>query len=113
MATIRTPIKLAQQYISDTQQQVYTSPQNTTTQIVEIWLANTDSLNDINVKLYAHGTTDQNLILPNIDIEMNGTVVISDCKIILEQQEFLAAEQDIQAKIVITQYGVTQEEVIE
>lgn len=112
MAINRTPNKLVQQYISDSQQQIYTSPQNTTTQIVEIWLANTDTLNELNVKLFAHGTTDQNLLSPNIDIQANGTVILSDCKIILEQQDYLAAEQDVQNKVILTQYGVEQEEVI-
>ena len=80
-----------------------TGSANLTTQISEIWLANTGST-PRTVTLYSLGTSAVNTLLP-ISVPANGGQVLQGLKIILNSAETLSANQDSGTDIIMTTYG--------
>lgn len=103
----RTAKKLIQTALGVTATALYTTPVSTTTQITEMWIANTGSTSRT-VTLYAHGTSSENMILAGLEVSGNGSQLISDAKIVLSETEVLAAKQDVGTDIILTAYGIEE-----
>ncbi|MBU3146992.1 hypothetical protein, partial [Clostridium sp. CF012] len=88
----------------------YTTPANTRTQIIEMWLDNQNTTTDRKVDIYAHGTASTNRLSRKIPITMDSGISISDCKTVLDAAQVLALSQDVGTDVIVTIYGI--EEVI-
>ena len=108
MAITRSAKKLVQSALSTSASAKYTSPANTKTQVTEIWLANTNTTTARKVTLYAHGVAAGNTILQDLEITAKGTVILDNCKIVLEATEVLAAKQDAGTDVILTAYGIQE-----
>lgn len=102
-----TPKRLVQVAQSSVATVRFTSFTGTTTQITEIYLANTGSTERI-VTLYHGGTSNANTILDGIIVPANGSVRITDAKIVLAPGVTFAAKQDAGTDIIMTLFGVEE-----
>jgi len=109
MAITRTAKKLVQSALSNAVTAKYTTPASTTTQVTEIWFANTNTTTARKVKLLAHGLVDPgNVLIPEIMIAAKGVEIIDGSKIALATTEVLAASQDAGTDVIMTAYGVEE-----
>jgi hypothetical protein len=100
--------KLCQSALSNSTTTMYTAPALTTTQVTEIWLANTNTTTTRKVTLYAHGTGTANVLLPAVAIPANGFISVSDAKIVLAAAQTISAKQDTGTDVTLTAYGVEE-----
>jgi len=91
----RTPLKLAQGYLTTTLAAMYTVPASKRTQITEIWLANTNAQLSKNVVLTAGDLVFKDVIGAKINLPAKETVVISETKLVLTASATLGAYVDI------------------
>lgn len=100
--------KLFQGAISTVVTARYTTPANTRTQIVEIWVDNQNTTTDRKVNLFAHGTTATNRLSHNIPVLKDTGINIAENKIVLTAGEVLALSQDVGTDVVVTIYGIEE-----
>lgn len=103
-----TPKKLFQGALSTALLTRYTTPAGVRTQVTEIWIANTNTATERKVTINAHGTAVANTLHPALPVSANGTVVLDNCKIVLNASEVLALKQDVGADVVVTVYGIEE-----
>lgn len=104
----RTAKKLAQTALASTPVTVYTAPALTTTQVVEIWIANTNASTARIVTLYAHGTGTTNVLIPGISVPASDFKVIDSAKIVLSAGDIIYCKQDTNTDVTVTVYGVEE-----
>lgn len=96
------PKKLFQVQLGETEEEIYTAPSETITQITEIWVTNpTETAIDLTLK--AHGDSEDNTILYEDEIENNKR--FEGAKIVLAAGEKVYAEGE---DLVLTGYGIEE-----
>lgn len=101
----RTANKLAQATLTTTAAALYTTETFTTTQVSEIWLANTNATTARTVTLYAHGLGTSNII-STVIIPASSSAPISNARIVLNPGEILGAKVDTGTDVTLTAYGI-------
>jgi hypothetical protein len=101
----RTAKKLWQGALSNTLTARYTAPTSTSTQVCQIWLANTGT-SSRTITISTHGTAVTNYIITGEVLGPNESRCIDDLKIVLAASEYLAAKQDTGTDVTMTLYGV-------
>jgi NAD/NADP transhydrogenase alpha subunit len=107
MAT-RTPKKLAQSALTNSLVAIYTVPALTTSQVVEVWLSNTNATTARVVTIAVHGNATANQIVPGLSIPALDFKVIDNAKIVLTAGEILYAKIDTGSDVNITIYGLEE-----
>lgn len=105
----RTAKKLAQVALTSSMTAVYTAPALTTTQITEIWIANTNASTARVISVAAHGTAMANTLIPEQSIAAKGYASLTETKIVLAAGEVLAGMVDTGSnETIITLYGIEE-----
>lgn len=87
----------------------YTCPAGKQAHINEIWIDNQNTTTIRKVSLYAHGTAAANRLAGKIAIQPESGQVISDTKIILNENEIFGLSQDVGTDVICTIYGYEEE----
>lgn len=99
--------KLAQTALSATATVRYTAGTGVTTQVSEIYLVNTGTV-ERTVTIYQGGTTAAFIICQGVTIPVGGFVMLQDLKIVVSAVQTLAAKQDVGTDVYMTLYGVEE-----
>jgi hypothetical protein len=103
----RTPKKLTQSALSNVATAYYTTSADTTTQVTEIWLVNTNASTARTVTMYTHGLTSTN-ITAIITIQPNTTALFGNSRIVLTETETLGFKQDTGTDVIASVYGIEE-----
>jgi len=103
---MRTAKKLAQTALSSSTTTIYTAPTSTSSQIVEIWIANNSVDTARTVTIYTHGTSSINILVPGLSIPALDFKTIDNSKIVLAAGETISMKQNTGTDITVTLYGV-------
>ncbi len=104
----RTAKRLAQTALSTTGATIYTAPAGTTTQITEIYFANTGATTSRTLTLYVNGTATSNTIVAGLVVPGTGTQILSDAKIVIPANTIFAAKQDVGTDVICTIFGIEE-----
>lgn len=106
---MRIPKRLFQKNLTTKAENLYKTPASKRTQVVEIWIANTNSTETRAISLYAHGLADSNVLLKELELQPNATKIISESKIILDSLDVLGAKQLEGVDVIVTAYGIEED----
>jgi len=104
----RIPKKLFQGALSTVATAVYTAPAGTRTQVIEVWLANTNTTTIRNVTIFAHGLATGNTLIPLYPVAANGLQMLDGAKIVLTATETIGFKQDVGTDVIVTIYGIEE-----
>ncbi|MHB8077420.1 hypothetical protein [Desulfosporosinus fructosivorans] len=104
----RIPKKLGQSVLNTTAVTLYTGQIGYRTQVLQIFVANTNTTTARYVKLMAYGTGVGNVLIQNLELPAKGSAVI-DTKLVVLASETISALQDTGTDVTVTVLGIEEQ----
>ena len=105
----RTPKKLGQVSLNTSAVTIFANTSSSyRTQVLQLYIANTNTTTARYVTIYAHGTGTGNTIIQSMKLDAKASAIL-DTKIVLINTETISGLQDTGTDVIVTAYGIEEQ----